>query len=61
MNKLNDTMLRTIKGTGKAQKLSDGGGLFLYVTLHQTRGQGGLFHHLAVNCPRSRRTCQNMK
>ncbi len=32
MGKLTDTQLRAIKGSGKAQKLSDGEGLFLFVT-----------------------------
>ena len=31
--KLNDTTLRSIKATGKIQKLSDGGGLYCHVTL----------------------------
>jgi integrase len=30
--KLTDTLLRSVKATGKAQKLSDGGGLFLYLS-----------------------------
>ncbi len=32
MGKLTDTKLRAVKGTGKAQKLTDGRGLYLYVS-----------------------------
>lgn len=33
MNKLTDTMIRNLKNTSKVQKLSDGGGLYLFVPL----------------------------
>jgi integrase len=42
MNKLTDTFLRAIKPTGKVQKHSDGGGLYMYVTPSGSPTSGGM-------------------
>jgi integrase len=46
MNKLTDTFLRNIKPTGKVQKISDGGGLFIHVTATGSPSAGGMLWHM---------------
>ncbi|MDR2123631.1 MAG: Arm DNA-binding domain-containing protein [Desulfovibrio sp.] len=46
MNKLTDTFLRNIKPTGKVQKISDGGGLFIHVTATGSPSAGGMLRHM---------------
>ncbi|MDR1686246.1 MAG: tyrosine-type recombinase/integrase [Desulfovibrio sp.] len=47
MNKLTDTFLRGIKPTGKIQKHSDGGGLFIHVTASGSPSVGGVHWRMA--------------
>jgi integrase len=46
VNKLTDTFLRGIKPTGKVQKYSDGGGLFIHVTAAGSPSAGGMLWRL---------------